>query len=248
MSAALILISWLTACAWSAEPSAPEPNNEVVMRFANEANTPDGVFGPLTAGFAGQYVFDGGTEVDATYIRLHEPGTPPAHSVVDEAQGTIKGPRMHLFGQPIALAGTAWQNRMIDMYTNLGGLEVSRPDLGPLSVTVGAYAGNAIRESVRGLFAGGQVELSGALGRFDWSLSHMEGTIDHTCSTSGVGSYRKSAAGVAVRVFASHSVSLGMTLDVEDRHYSFGSLGPSSASQDALILVAGLELHLASVL
>ncbi len=215
--------------------------SDLAIRIGNESNRPDGLAGPLTCGVLGSYTFESRLVVDAAYVRLHEPHTPALRSVTDEARATVTLPERPVLGQPLVLAGTAWRNRMIDMYTNLGGLEVTRPDLGPVSLVVGGYAGDASREDVHGGFVGARLALSGESGPVTWELGHLQGRIGSP--GAGSGAYRKSSAEAGARLFGVRRLSVEGTLAVEDRHFTFGPGRPASAPADALIVVVGLEGH-----
>jgi hypothetical protein len=44
----------------------------------------------------------------------------------DDAQFTFRAPEIQIVQQPINLAATAWKKRMIDIYINVGGAELTR--------------------------------------------------------------------------------------------------------------------------
>ena len=209
-----------------------ERSDELLVRIGNESNPVDGAFGPFTYGLRGAHKFSNSTEIEAGYIRLHEPSTPTFNSVVDEAQLSVRSPEVHIAQQPLVLAATAWQNRLIDMYTNVGGVEFTRP--GEFGFFLGAYIGSATREDAKGRFLGGQIGVTRSLGPVDLSLAHMAGKIDEN------GSYRKTALEASMDV--SHPLTLN--LSVEARYFNFGNGGPESEPKDEFIFVTALELHL----
>ncbi len=122
-------------------PAAEHENsNEILFRLGNESNPVDGFWGPITYGVRGNYQFQNQVNVEAGYIRLHEPHTKSSESVLDEAEFAIRSPEIHswIFG------AIRWKNRMIDMYTDLSGIEISYK--ADISVLGGVCAGRALLE------------------------------------------------------------------------------------------------------
>ena len=173
-------------------------------------------------------------ETEAEYIRLHEPGTSTFTSVLDEAQLTLKLPETRILNQSIILAGTAWKNRMIDMYTNVGGLEFTR--IGPLSLTAGFYLGSATREDAWSRFVGVQLGAGASIGPFEVAAAHMNGKMTD-------GHYRRTAIGAATNIHDSKSLAISLTFDIESRYFNFGNGGPASDPQDEFIYVSGIEIR-----
>src|SRR5436853_177068 len=68
----------------------PHPEKEraadLAVRVGNESNPADGVFGPFTYGLLGGYAFEIGIALNATFVRLHEPGTRVFDSFLDEGE------------------------------------------------------------------------------------------------------------------------------------------------------------------
>lgn len=211
------------------------PQSELILRIGNESNPVDGVFGPLTYGLLGSHTFENQFTIEATYIRLHEPGTPTFVSVLDEAQLTFKTPETQILYGPMVVGVTAWKNRMIDMYTNLGGLEFTRS--GKFSLLLGLYLGTATREDISKRFTGGQIGVSTTLGPTQVSASYMPGMIED-------GSYRKIALEASTDVFKSKKMPLSLTFSLEDRYFDFGNGGPQSDPKDEFIFVTAAEIHL----
>lgn len=217
-------------------PKAESPENtEIVLRLGNESNPVDGIFGPFTFGPRGSHTFTNGFSVEAGYIRLHEPDTPFFSSVLDEAQLSLRLPETKVANQPLVIGATAWQNRMIDMYTNLGGLEITRT--GPIAFFLGFYVGSATRENLASLFTGVQAGPSFTIGPVQLGLSFLGGRIGDS------GTYRKTAIEGATDFFKERPLPLSLNFAIEDRFFNFGSGGPVSAPQDEFIFVTGLELH-----
>jgi hypothetical protein len=208
----------------------PEGQSELVLRIGNESNPVDGFFGPFTYGGRGNHKFENEYAVEAGYVRLHEPGALTFASVVDEAQLTLRFPERHSY----FVAATAWQNRMIDMYTNLIGLEVNRK--GPISVMAGAYVGTASREEVTGNFRGGQIAISSPIGSVGLTAAALVGKIDD-------GSYRKLGLEASMDFATNERVPFTLSLATEDRYFAFGNGGPVSDPRDDFIFVTALEFH-----
>jgi hypothetical protein len=209
------------------------------MRFGNESNPVDGAFGPLTYGLRGNHTFTNKMTAEAGYIRLHEPHTSLTNSVLDEAQLTVKFPETKLVSQPIIIGVTAWQNRMIDMYTNVFGLEAART--GKISTTLGVYFGTATHEDNSGRFIGGQFGISSTLGPIELGMAYMGGRID-------TGHYQKIALDVATDLIEIGKIPLSLTFAIEDRKFNFGNGGPVSEPRDEFIFVTGFEFHFRKII
>ncbi len=202
--------------------------NEFLIRLGNESNPVDGLFGPFTYGVRGMHAFENEFQVEAGYMRLHEPSMQMVNSFLDEAQFTLRFPKQ----QSILFGATLWQNRMIDMYTNVAGIEVTRVDR--VSTTFGLYSGTATKNDSKGNFRGAQLAATGTLGIFELTASGFLGKIDE-------GSYRKLALEGAVDLKEHVHVPATVTLAIEDRYFKFGLEGPESAPADEFIFVTGLE-------
>lgn len=221
-------------------PASEEPSTDFVLRLGNESNQNDGSFGPFTYGARGSHVFRDGFTLEAGYIRLHEPGSPSLSSFQDEAQLTLKSPQFLMLSQPSIVGFTLWENRTIDMYTNVVGIEITRP--AAVSFNLGFYAGNATREELNEKYLGFQLGISTTiLGSVEIALSHLNGKIDN-------GFYRKTALEIAASIFESQSLPLTLTFSCEDRFFQFGRLGLASSKSDEVIFVAGLEVHFGKIL
>ena len=220
----------------TSEGAATTPNeetqrrNELVVRFGNESNPPDGVFGPFTYGLRGSHQFENEFAVEAGYIRMHEPHTPTFESVLDEAQATVRFPEFH----SIAVDATAWKNRMIDMYTNLLGVEFTRK--GDVSFSLGVFAGTTTREDESGRFRGIQLGASAPLGSVELSAACLLGKIDE-------GSYRKCGLEGGMELRETSSLPLTVTAAIEERFFDFGNGRSVSDARDEFIFIAGLEVH-----
>jgi hypothetical protein len=212
-----------------------EPRSDFVLRLGNESNQNDGKFGPLTYGIRANHTFDDRSAFEAGYILLHEPGTPRNSSVLDEAQLTFKFSETHFFNQPITFAATAWKNRTIDMYTELGGLQLTRK--GDLSFNAGVYGGRATLDDLSGRFIGFEAGISGTLGPFEIAFDHINGRID----TDGI--YQKSALEAASDISFSKNIPLTLIFSLEDRYFNLGDGRPASQSSDELIFVTSFEIH-----
>jgi hypothetical protein len=209
---------------------SPQKNTELILRFGNESNPVDGLLGPFTYGLRGRHRFENDFAVEFGYIRLHEPKTPTFHSVLDEAQVTLSLPEYRSF----IFDATVWKNRMIDLYTNLAGLEVSHKD--QVSVSLGAYLGTATREEERGNFRGAQLSLSSQIGPVGLSGACLLGSIDE-------GSYRKCGLEGGMDFREESSFPLSVTFAIEERYFDFGNGRPRSESPDEFIFISGLEIH-----
>jgi hypothetical protein len=204
--------------------------SELVLRMGNESNGVDGAFGPFTYGARGSHKFESDYAIEAGFVRLHEPGALTFASVVDEAQATLRFPERHSY----IVAATAWQNRTIDMYTNLVGFEINRK--GPIAVLAGAYLGTATREEVTGNFRGGQIAVSRSIGPVGVSVDALLGKIDD-------GSYRKLGVEASMDLAVDKSVPFTLSLAAEDRYFDFGNGRPVSDPRDEVIYITALEFH-----
>ena len=222
---------------------APAAKSEFTLRLGNESNKNDGNFGPLTYGLRVEHAFSNGTEVEAGYVLLHEPKTPSSAAAVDEAQFTFKLPETRLVDQPVVVGLTAWKNRMIDMYTNVGGVEVTRT--GDFAVTAGIYVGSATREELSRRFVGGQAGVSGSIGPIELGASQMVGSI---LTDRDRGYYRKTAVEAAANLPVVDKLPLQLTFSIEDRYFDFGNEQARSDPSDALIFVTGIEVHFEEIL
>lgn len=221
---------------WSFRAEATE--SEITLRLGNESNPVDGFLGPMTYGARASHTFDFAA-IEAGYVRLHEPATPTFESEVDEAQISLRSPELHVIELPIIIGLTGWKNRMIDMYTNLLGLEVT--STGPFSLSLGIYVGSATLDELKRNFVGGQVGLSHTFKKVELGLSYMAGAIAE-------GSYRKVSAEASSKVFESNKTSVQITFGVEDRYYNFGNGLPVSEPADEFIFVSGLEFRVEHLL
>jgi hypothetical protein len=140
---------------------------------------------------------------------------------------------LHLLRSYI-VAATAWQNRTIDMYTNLVGFEINRK--GPIAVLAGAYLGTATREEVTGNFRGGQIAVSRSIGPVGVSVDALLGKIDD-------GSYRKLGVEASMDFAVDKSVPFTLSLAAEDRYFDFGNGRPVSDPRDEVIYITALEFH-----
>ena len=202
--------------------------NEFSVLLGNESNPVDGAFGPFTYGVRGIHTFKNEFQFEAGYMRLHEPQMQSFNSYLDEAQLTLRFPKQQSF-----LAGaTLWQNRMIDMYTNLAGAEFTHVD--KVSVTLGLYSGTATKDDFKGNFRGAQLAATGALGLFELTVSGLLGKIDE-------GSYRKLAIESVIDLKEPLNFPGVLTLGIENRYFKFGLNGPESEPADEFIFVTGLE-------
>lgn len=213
----------------------PQKTNELIIRLGNESNPADGVFGPATYGLRGSHKFQNDFSIEAGLVRLHEPNTPTFTSVLDEAQLTIGLPDYGAY----AIDVTAWDNRMIGMYTHLIGVELTHK--GDLSLTFGAYGGTATFEVESGTFQGVQLGVSAPVGPAELSAACLIGKID-------TGSYRKCGIEGAMDFRESSSVPLTTTFGIEERYFDFGNGGSVSDPIDEYIYIVGLEIHLENIL
>lgn len=208
-----------------------DKKTEIVLRLGNESNPVDGIFGPFTYGLRGSHQFENEFDIEAGYIRMHEPNTPSFNSVLDEAQVALRSPEVSSYAAGI----TAWKNRMIDMYTNLLGIEITRKD--KASITAGIFLGTATREDLSENFRGVQFGLSVPISDIDLSGACLVGKIES-------GSYRKCGVEAGKSFRENSSLPFTATLGIEARYFDFGNGGPVSEAQDEWIFISGLELHL----
>ena len=101
---------------------------------------------------------------------------------------------------------------MIDMYTNVFSLEVTRT--GRISTTLGAYLGTATRQDESGRFIGGQFSLSSHLGPIEVGMAYMGGRINS-------GFYQKTALETAIEIVDIEKMPLALTFAIEDRKFNF---------------------------
>ena len=212
----------------------PTLDTELVFHIGNESNPVDGIFGPFTYGPRASHKFENGIEVEAGYIRLHEPQTSLGESLLDEAQFTVRFPELKFLEQDLIIGATAWQNRMIDLYTNLFGLEVT--STADTSITLGAYLGTATRDDESGRFVGGQLSLAHSFGRAQITGACLAGQMSK-------GTYRKIALGASTEIASERRLPINFSLSIEDRYFSFGTGGSTSEPRDEFIFVSGIELH-----
>jgi hypothetical protein len=213
---------------------AGEPNTELLLRLGNESNPVDGILGPFTYGGRGAHKFENGWATELGYIRLHEPGSPNFTSVLDEAQLTLKAPASQLDGRPLKFDGTIWKNRLIDMYTEVGGLEVTWA--GALSLNLGVFLGRAVRDDENKRFIGGQLGVSASIGPVELSAGFAGGKIGTE------GSYRRVALEGSSQITGG-KLPLVLTFGIEERNFRFGGDGPASNPHDEFIYVTGIEIH-----
>ncbi len=211
-----------------------EKKTEFVLRLGNESNPVDGIFGPFTYGLRGSHQFDNEFGIEAGYIRMHEPNTPSFNSVLDEAQVTLRSPESRSYAGDM----TAWKNRMIDMYTNLVGIELTCKD--KVSVTGGAFLGAATKDELSENFQGVQLGFSVPISDVDFGGACLVGKIES-------GSYRKCGIEAGRSFRESSSLPFTATFGIEERYFDFGNGGPISEAQDEWISIAGLEIHFEKV-
>lgn len=231
-------------------PDKPiEPTTELVIRTGNESNQNDGVFGPFTYGLEGSHVFPNGMALKGTFIRLHEPGTPFIASFLDEGQLMLEFPETKIMGQPFLIAGTAWKNRMIDMYTNLGGVEFTYSGKA-VSLNAGLYAGTATRDDLSGRFFGAQFGISKSLGPVGLAIDQMNGVIRTLGDPIGLGQgrYSKTALEASMNVNVASKFPVTLTLSGEIRYFDFGNGRPMNDPHDVFILVCGIEINIGDVI
>lgn len=226
-----------------------KPSGELRLRVGNESNQVDGVFGPFTYGLEGHYTFTNGMGIEAAMIRLHEPGSPTFNSFLDEGQLSLKLPEITFLQQRLAFTATIWSNRMIDMYTNVGGIEVA-DKWETLAVNLGLYAGAAVRDEVSGRFLGGRLGISHVFGPIELALEQMTGVIRTAgdLNSLGGGVYQKTSLEANAEVNLSNSLPLTLTFSVEKRYFDFGNGGPAIDPLDSYILVLGVEINIVGLL
>lgn len=210
-----------------------EKKTELILRLGNESNPVDGFFGPFTFGLRGSYQFENGVGLEAGYIRMHEPNTSSFRSVLDEGQVTLRSPEFSSY----EVDSTIWKNRMIDMYTNLFGVEITHND--KVSVTVGGFFGTATREDLSNYFRGIQIGLSASVSEINFDGACLVGKIER-------GSYRKCGIEAGKSFREKSSLPVTATFSVEERYFDFGNGGPISESRDEWIFISGIELNLTS--
>jgi hypothetical protein len=155
--------------------------------------------------------------------------------VLDEAQLTIRLPDQRRF----SIGLTAWKNRMIDMYTTVGGIEITHK--GAISVMAGAYLGSATLDEVSKTFLGAQLGVSGEIDPADLAGACLLGKIEH-------GWYRKCGIEIDFSLLKNYSVPIIATFNAEERYFNFGNGGPISQPKDEFVFIAGAELHLENLL
>lgn len=251
-----LLVLMLSAIGRASDSTATEAaenhqelTRELTFRIANESNQIDGVFGPVTYGLKGVYEFRAGPTVEGTFIRLHEQGTAFAASFLDEGQLTMRFPAATCLGQPLTIAGTAWINRMVDMYTNVGGVDFSREGKF-VSLSAGLYAGTATRDEASGRFLGVELGIERSFGAVDVSLSQMSGVIRTLGDPSGIGEGRYSKTGIDAAFSFNRATKfpLAVTMSIEKRYFNFGNGGPANDAKDAYIFIAGMEITVQHIL
>jgi hypothetical protein len=131
---------------------------------------------------------------------------------------------------------------MIDMYTDIGGMEITRKGEA-LSFNGGLYAGDARREDVNGRFLGFLIGASTTLGPVEVALTQVAGAIRTAGDPSGLGEgrYFKTAIEGNTDIKVSPHFPLTLTLGLEKRFFNFGNGGPVSDPRDGYILVFGVE-------
>jgi hypothetical protein len=206
--------------------------NQFVVRLGNESNPVDGFFGPATYGLHVNYLFQNSMSTELTYMRMHEPNTPTFDSVLDDGQFILRFPEVNTFTIDV----TGWKNRMIDMYTNLVGVELTHKNT--ISPMIGAYVGTATRDDVSGNFQGLQIGATTNVGFAEIGASCLFGKIDSE------GSYRHCGVDAGIDFKAESSVPLTLTFSIEERAFDFGPGRPSNEAADEYIFVTGLEIHL----
>ncbi|MBC7456886.1 MAG: hypothetical protein H7235_01315, partial [Bdellovibrionaceae bacterium] len=204
--------------------------------------------GPVTWGAEGSHDFKNGMSVEATYVRLHEPGSPFINSFLDEAQLTLLLKKGKLFSQPVRVGVTAWKNRMMDMYISVGGIEISRE--GKINLNIGLYAGTATRKEAKGNFVGAQAGASVPIGRFTLSVSQMTGFIKTSGDSVlfGSGRYEKSSLGLKTDINIAHRLPITLALSTERRTFNFGNGGPISDPEDTYIAVTAIKIPVKELL
>ncbi len=234
----LFAILLISGSVWAQVP----PKTTVGLLIGNESNKPDGIAGPVTWGAEASQDFKNRMSIEATYVRLHEPKTPLNNSVLDEAQLTLLLKNGKLFSQPIRVGVTAWKNRMMDMYINVGGMEVTRD--GKVTLKVGLYAGTATREEAHGRFFGAQGDATLPIGRFKLALSHVTGVIKTPGDVSlfGFGRYNKSSLSVETDINIARRLPITLSLATERRTFNFGNAGPVSDPIDTYITVTEVKI------
>ncbi len=237
----LLVVLFMSSHSWA---QSVEPKSKISLILGNESNKPDGFAGPITWGAEGSHDFKNGMSLEATYVRLHEPKTPFNQSFVDEAQLTLLLKEGKLFSQPMHVGVTAWKNRMMDMYINVGGLEVSRE--GKVTLNVGLYAGNATREEEKGRFLGAQIAGSVPIGRFTLELSHITGVIKTPGDFKflGSGRYNKSSISAETEINIGQKLPITLSVAVDRRGFNFGNGGSVNDPIERYIEVTEVKIPL----
>lgn len=217
------------------------PEFDLTARLANESNQADGILGPVTYGLIAT-VSDNNFELDATFIRMHEPGMQTFNSLLDEGQLMLR----YTASKVTSTGVTFWKNRMMDMYTTLGGVEVQQT-VSSAAINVGLYAGGASRFEVAGRFLGAGVELTKEIGNVEIAVSHLAGLmhLPNDPNKFGVGKYHHSAVEASMELGS--GLPIRTTLGIERRFFDFGSGGPRSEPIDTYILVLGVEADISKV-
>jgi len=235
----LLLTASEIASAQTDTASAPEAAHGFGLSVwvGNESNKPDGVFGPFTYGLTGSYTSPNGWAWEADFIRMHEPGMRTFDSFLDEGYLTFKLSPNDTY----TYDATLWRNRMMDMYTTVGGLEVTRNGK-DLTLIGGVHAGAASREEASGQFLGMMIGIGHSFGPLEASLSHFAGLIKTAGDPSalGTGKYHKSSLELSLPVYSGITPSVS----VERRYFDFGNGGPASDDVDTYIIILGVEISL----
>jgi hypothetical protein len=238
----LLAIAVILAAASPVRAASDEDgaSTELVLRLGNESNGPDGVWGPVTYGVLAGHRFQGGLAIEAGYVRLHEPGWAALKSGVDEAVLALSAPEIHWLGQPFVFSARAWRNRTIDMYTTVGGVEVSRP--GRVSFLLGGYAGDAERGPVEQRYVAFQLGAGATFGLLDVGAFLVDGVI------GGSGHHTVAGLDAGWNFLTGSRLPITLTLSLQGRSYRFADGGPASHPDDALIAVLGAEVHFENLL
>jgi hypothetical protein len=219
------------------EPEPTKPQVDLSIWLGNESNQADGIWGPITYGLIGNYTFENEMAIEATFVRMHEPGMRTFDSFLDEGQLAIRMPPIG----SLSLDATLWRNRMMEMYTTVGGAEITN-DVKTIALNAGLYAGTASREEVSGRFLGAILGVTKSFGPVEASLSHFAGLIHTPGDPSGLGKgkYHKSSLEATMPIGTPVTASLA----VERRYFDFGNGGPVSEAIDTYILIVGAEINL----
>jgi hypothetical protein len=223
---------------------APEPEKsrvELSMWLGNESNQADGIWGPVTYGLIGNYTAENEMAIEAKFVRMHEPGMRTFDSFLDEGQLSVRMPSIG----SLTLGAILWRNRMMDMYTTVGGAEIT-DDVKTIAWNAGLYGGTASREDVSGRFLGTLIGITTSFGPVEASLSHFAGLIHTPGDPSGLGKgkYHKSSLEATMSIGTPVTASLA----VERRYFDFGNGGPVSEAIDTYIFIAGVEISISELL